>query len=170
MSGSTELFNDIEPVHPAFRQRRQGRRHRLYPDRDRQAQRRRPAGLARPDPRTYLRIQDRPHRRTAAVEHRAGRKSRRRRLFTQGRSDRTLTDQPQVTICLHPSESGAGFRASSTPLPAPTERHAPVPLPYPPQSRTLRCGLPAAAFRIPLPDLNLRLPPRSYSVPSGGSP
>ncbi len=49
------------PLH-GLGQRRQGRRHRLYTDRDRQAQRCGPPSLARPGPRTHTRLQDQPRR------------------------------------------------------------------------------------------------------------
>ena len=72
-------------------QRRQGRRHRLHPDRDRQAQRRQSAGLACRRPRTHPRLQDQPHRRAAALEHRDASRSGSRRLNSPGQYDRTLT-------------------------------------------------------------------------------
>jgi len=61
--GFLEIDNNLaeramRPI--ALGQWRQGRRHRLHAHRDRQAQRRRPTGLARPDPRTYPRLQDQP--------------------------------------------------------------------------------------------------------------
>ncbi len=50
-----------------LRGRRQIGRHRLHPDRDRQAQRRRSAGLAHRCPRSHRRPQDHPYRRTAPL-------------------------------------------------------------------------------------------------------
>ena len=88
--------------------------HRLHPDRDRQAERRRSASLAHRCARPHRRPQDHPDRRAAALALRCGRSVTAATGAAPDGASRTLSDKPRRR-CNNANDIGEQFRCTFDP-------------------------------------------------------